>query len=223
MEREIDLSQISDGKRYAANDMVRVGCRDCAGCEECCHGMGNSIVLDPFDIFQMEKGLCTNFTQLLTEKIELRVVDGLIQPNLKMQQETDACGFLNAEGRCSIHSFRPGFCRMFPLGRIYENESFQYFLQIQECPYPDKTKVKLKKWLDIPELSKYETYISCWHYFLKNIQQTLPSLQREEVKNLNLYLLNQFFVAEYETDKEFYEQFYERMQVVKGKIYHHFS
>ena len=28
MEREIDLSQVSDGKLYTANDMVRAACND---------------------------------------------------------------------------------------------------------------------------------------------------------------------------------------------------
>ena len=47
MIREVDLQEISDGKLYTANDLVKAGCNDCAGCSACCRGMGNSIVLDP--------------------------------------------------------------------------------------------------------------------------------------------------------------------------------
>ena len=32
MEREIDLAEVSDGKLYGAEDLVKVGCGDCAGC-----------------------------------------------------------------------------------------------------------------------------------------------------------------------------------------------
>ena len=39
MEREIDLKEISDGKLYEANDMVKAGCDDCRGCSSCCRGM----------------------------------------------------------------------------------------------------------------------------------------------------------------------------------------
>ena len=46
MERNVDIDKISDGKRYGANDMVKVGCDDCRGCSACCRGMGDSIVLD---------------------------------------------------------------------------------------------------------------------------------------------------------------------------------
>ena len=46
-----DLQEISDGKIYGCNDMVRAACGDCAGCHACCEKMGTSIVLDPCDIW----------------------------------------------------------------------------------------------------------------------------------------------------------------------------
>ena len=57
MERNVDIDKISDGKRYGANDMVKVGCDDCRGCSACCNGMGDSIVLDPMDVYRLEKKL----------------------------------------------------------------------------------------------------------------------------------------------------------------------
>ncbi len=226
MERKIDLKQISDGRFYTANDMVKAGCGGCAGCSLCCHGMGRSIILDPYDIFHLEKGLGVTFEGLMEEKIELNVVDGIIQPNLKMQEESDRCAFLDEKGRCMVHTFRPGFCRMFPLGRIYENGSFRYFLQVHECPYPNKTKVKLKKWLGIPELGRYESYVKDWHYFLKDAQKIIRQRQEEALnggqdiptagaqnsrhangddnitKSLNMYLLKQFYVKAYSFSPE---------------------
>lgn len=223
MEREIDLSQISDGRLYQANDMVKAGCNDCAGCSLCCHGMGNSIILDPYDIYHLEKGLNVRFEELMKDKIELNVVDGIIQPNLKMQEGRDSCAFLNKEGRCSVHTFRPGFCRMFPLGRIYQENDFRYFLQIHECPYPNKTKVKLKKWLEIPELSQYENYIRQWHFFLKDVQKIIKETENDAViKNLNMFLLKQFYVKPYEYAEEsagdFYRQFEERLKEAEAVI-----
>lgn len=222
MEREIDLKQVSDGKLYQANDMVKAGCNDCAGCSLCCREMGNSIILDPYDIYHMTKGLNMGFEELMIDKIELNVVDGIIQPNLKMQEGKDCCGFLSEEGRCTIHAFRPGFCRMFPLGRIYEENDFHYFLQIHECPYQNKTKVKLKKWLEIPQLSRYESYIRRWHYFLKDVQKILRETENDAVvKNLNLFLLKHFYIKPYETEeneKDFFEQFEERLREAKEII-----
>jgi hypothetical protein len=233
MEREIDLKQISDGKLYSANDMVKAGCNDCAGCSLCCQGMGSSITLDPYDINSMEKGTGASFEELMQDKIELNVVDGIIQPNIKMQDKTAGnsamnsrddrentrCAFLSKEGRCSIHSFRPGFCRMFPLGRIYEEGNFHYFLQVHECPYPGKTKVKVKKWLGVPELSKYENYVRQWHYFLKDMQKIVKETQSDAViKNINMHLLQQFYIKPYGDD--FFLEFEQRMKEERSVFMH---
>ena len=165
MLRDIDLKAVSDGRLYRQSDMAKVGCNDCKGCSDCCRGMGSSIVLDPYDCFMLCKNLGESFESLLSYAIELQVVDGIILPNLKMADKTDACAFLNEQGRCGIHSFRPGFCRMFPLGRIYENQSFQYFLQVHECAMEPKSKVKIHKWIGIPDIRRYETLVTDWHSF----------------------------------------------------------
>lgn len=218
MEREIDLQEISDGKLYTANDMVKIGCNDCKGCSECCRVVGDTIILDPYDLWQLESGLQTDFETLMQGKIELQVVDGTILPNLKIREGGAGCSFLSEEGRCTIHGYRPGFCRMFPMGRIYEDGGFRYFLQVHECDYPNKTKVKLKKWMGIPELPKYEKFVLDWHDFLKEVQAVLKKTENQEiVKNLNLYVLNQFFVTVYEAD-DFYGQFYGRLEKAKEML-----
>ena len=108
---------------------------------------------------EMEKKLGKTMEEiLLAGNVALRVVDGVILPHLKMTEQSDRCSFLNEEGRCSIHDARPGFCRMFPLGRLYEDGTFSYFLQVNECPKENKTKVKVRRWLDTPELGKYEAF-----------------------------------------------------------------
>lgn len=171
MERNVEIDKISDGKRYGANDLVKVGCDDCRGCSACCNGMGDSIVLDPMDVYRLEKKLGKTMEEiLLAGNVALRVVDGVILPHLKMTEQSDQCSFLNEEGRCSIHDARPGFCRMFPLGRLYEDGTFSYFLQVNECPKENKTKVKVRRWLDTPELGKYEAFTTEWHYYLKKKQ-----------------------------------------------------
>lgn len=210
MERNIDMSEVSDGRFYTANDLVKADCGGCIGCSACCHGMGSSITLDPLDIHRICGGLHTDFSSLLVDKIELNIVDSLILPNLKMTGNQEACAFLNANGRCSIHAFRPGICRLFPLGRIYENDSFKYFLQVHECPKENKTKVKVKRWLDTPDLKKYEKFICDWHYYLKALQKKVEA-EPELIKQVSMELLNRFYIMPYDLEKDFYKQFYERL------------
>lgn len=213
MKREIDLNEISDGKLYGLNDMVKADCGDCKGCSACCSGMGQSIILDPFDCFRLTENLRCTLEALLADLLELNVVDGIVLPNLKMAGREESCSFLGPDGRCRIHSFRPGICRLFPLGRIYEEGSFQYFLQVHECKMENRTKVKVRKWIDTPDINRYEKYISDWHYFLKRAEKKIeenddPAFE----KNTSLYILKQFYLTPYDHEADFYDQFGKRLE-----------
>lgn len=215
MKRNVSLEEISDGKLYTLNDMVKADCHDCRGCSACCRGMGSSIILDPLDVCRLSVNLGKSFDELLEKELELGMVDGAILPNLRMTGPEEACVFLDGRGRCSIHSFRPGICRLFPLGRYYQEREFRYFLQVHECPKPDRTKVKVKKWIDTPNLKQYETYITDWHYFLEDAARLVTESQdTDSPKNLNLYILQSFYRKPYQ-EEDFYVQFEERMREAK--------
>lgn len=210
MERNINLDEISDGKLYGANDMVRADCGNCEGCWACCEGMGKSIILDPLDVYRLTRNEGMTFEQLMADKIELGVVDSIILPNLRMTGEKEQCVFLDSAGRCSIHPFRPGFCRLFPLGRLYEDRSFRYFLQVHECIRENRSKVKVRKWIDTPDIKDYEKYICDWHYLLKDLEQGIKAAGNENLmKAVDMYILNHFYVQPYE-EEGFYPQFYSR-------------
>lgn len=216
MERNVNMEEISDGRRYGLNDMPKADCHDCEGCSKCCRGMGSSILLDPLDIFQITNGLQLSFGQLLEQgKIELNVVDGVILPNLKMEENRDCCGFLGQDDRCSIHPFRPGICRIFPLGRIYENGTFEYFLQTGECRNKKRTKIKVRKWIDVPDVKRNQKFIGDWHYLLKDIAKVLQTYDEGTAKKVSMYILNTFYVLPYEAEGDFYSQFYERYDKIK--------
>lgn len=219
MLRNVSLEDISDGKLYTANDLVKADCHDCEGCSACCCGMGESILLDPYDVFCLTGGLGKSFEELLQEHLDLHVVDGVILPNLRMAAKGDCCTFLNAEGRCSIHSFRPGICRLFPLGRYYEEGTFRYFLQDQECKKSNRSKIKVKKWLDIPGISRYESFVLDWHDFVRSRQELLTQQpDMEMAKKINLYVLELFFFQAWDAGKDFYEQFDVRLAAAKETL-----
>ncbi len=217
MERHIDLEKISDGKLYDSNDLVRVDCNDCQGCSSCCRDMGDSILLDPMDICLLTGNLKKSFDALVNEgSVALHINDGLILPNLNMENSKNACSFLTETGRCGIHAFRPGICRLFPLGRLYEDGSFRYFLQVQECAKEHKSKVKIKKWLGMPDIRRYEQFILDWHYFCKNLQERIKAGAEEEwTKQVNLYILQVFYRLPYKPE-DFYEQFAGRLAEAKA-------
>lgn len=213
------MNEISDGNLYDLNDMVKADCNDCKGCSACCQGMGESIQLDPLDIYNLTTGLHTTFEQLLADAIELNVIDGVILPNLNMNNEREACYFLNEEGRCKVHEYRPGICRLFPLGRYYEDHDFKYFLQVHECKNPNKTKVKVKKWIDTPNLLENKKFIIDWHYFIDDVQSMIAKIADDElIKKIDLFILQHFFMERYTETEDFYEQFDLRLEKAKKII-----
>ena len=189
------LKDISDGKLYSSNDMVKVGCHDCKGCSACCCDMGESILLDPMDVWRLERNLGQSFEQLLAGAIDLHVEDGLILPNLKMAPSATGpkCSFLNEEGRCSIHGFRPGICRMFPLGRNYEGEK------------------KVSKWLEMDGMKDYERFLVKWHALTKSLRQTMQNCDEEKAKQKNMLFLQMFYFTPVQQEN-FYDGFYERLE-----------
>lgn len=211
MIREIDINDISDGKKYSANDMAKLGCEDCKGCSDCCQNMEETIVLDPYDIYMLTNGLNKKFEQFLNNEIMLKVIDGIVLPVLAMNNENSKCFFLDESGRCSVHKIRPGICRLFPLGRIYENNGFSYIMQADECSKKNRSKVKISKWLGIEHIAKYEKFVIDWHEFLGSVREDVSSMEQEKANQVGMVLLKMFYMDGYDTE-DFYSQFYARIE-----------
>lgn len=220
MSNEFRLEDVTDGKQYGIHDMVRVGCDDCEGCSACCRGMGTSIILDPYDMWNLERALGEDTKAIFRDHLEKHIQNGLILPNLKMAGKEETCTFLNEEGRCSIHPFRTGLCRLYPLGRKYdetENGGFSYILMRDACQKKDLTKVKLKKWIDIDHLPKNDAYHIRWHWFVRTMEQKMLSFSVPEQMKLAEYILKLFFEVPYRAEESFYPQFEKRMSMAERK------
>ena len=214
MIRNVGLEDISDGRLYSENDLVKTDTNNCKDCKKiCCIGMGKTIVLDPYDCFMLSVGTGKTFEQLSDNNIELNVVDGCILPNIRMLKSTDGCSFLNEDNKCSIHGYRPGICRMFPLGRYWEDdEHFHYILQKGECNKDNPTKIKVKKWLGISDIEQYNKYIIMWHRYLTKIQRAMAGLTDEQIRTLNIYNLKTFYTTGYKSEDTFYDEVAERIE-----------
>lgn len=216
MIREMDLSTETDGKKYGYNDMAKLGCRDCEGCSECCRTVGSTIVLDPYDLYLLMRGTGKDAQTIFSQYLDLKVVDGVILPHIKMQPGSDACGFLSSEGRCTIHEYRPGFCRLYPLGRLYEDGDYSFILLKDQCHAKALSKVKISKWLSIPEYGRYHDFIMQWHTYLKKYQERfLGNPNDEQMKDITMNILKLFYLIGYDTGADFYDQFEARMAMME--------
>ena len=177
-------------------------------------------------IYNLTKGLEKSLEELLAREVELHVEDGLILPNLRMVEKDAAqetavpeCAFLNEEGRCSIHAFRPGFCRLFPLGRNYAEGRLGYFVLGDACPALNKSKVKIEKWIGIPRIREYEAFLVEWHTLTKGLRFFYADNTENEaiIKAINIQFLQIFYLTPY-MEGDFYVQFGERMAKMKALL-----
>ena len=222
MQHRINLEEISDGTLYTKNDMVRIGCDGCDKTASCCRFAEDTITLDPYDIYQLQLAVGLSFEALYSKQlVALSPVDGLLLPHLNFSTETGSCPFLLEHGRCSIHAHRPGLCRLFPLARLIDNDTVRYLIQIHECPCSVTPKTKIKKWLDLPEIERYETYIIRWNEVLSETRRQLTlSVQNERTADsspsgtalttLTTNFLRTYFFTPYDTSRSFYEQWEQR-------------
>lgn len=211
------LNEISDGKLYEVDDIVKADTCGCDGCSDCCRDVGDLVVLTPFDVYEITSYLGVKFDNLLGDKIQLRENNKILLPYLKMQEKNKYCSFLNKEGRCMIHSKRPNICRMFPLGRVYKNDDFKYFLQIGNCPKDNLKDIKVKNWIGIENYSENKKFILEWHKFIKALTFRLKFMRDEnKINEVNQIILNNFYSIKIEGN--FYDEFMKCLPEVKNKL-----
>ena len=211
------LNEISDGKLYDIEDMVKADTCGCNGCSDCCKDVGDLVVLTPFDIYEMTTYLNADFDKLLGDKILLRENNKITLPYLKMQDENKNCSFLDKNGRCTIHSKRPNICRLFPLGRVYQDNDFKYFLQVDNCPEEELKDVKVADWINIENYNENKKFILEWYKFIKALTFRLKFVRDEkEIAHINEFLLDNFYRVK--IDNDFYKSFEELLPKVKNKL-----
>lgn len=208
----MNLPHSRDGILYDTDDQVKISCNDCKGCQKCCENMDDTIIVDPYDIWQLTHKLKISgggrvtFEVLISEDgpLELGNYDGIVLPHIKMvetsREDVGACPFLS-NGRCSIHFCRPGMCRLYPLGRIFtqndDKTEIGYIILDDKfgCTIRDTDYIKVSEWIGISD-NRYTDFLSKWH-----------QLKKQEISQVEL--LRVFYATPYGDD--FFKEFDERV------------
>ncbi len=213
------LEGISDGQLYDLEDMVKADTCGCNGCYTCCHQVGDLVELTPFDAYELGRALGQSFEALVGHKVALQKSNKLQLPYLKMVGETQQCSLLNEEGRCSVHAYRPNICRLFTLGRVYENNDFKYFLQVNTCVMSDLQPIKVKEWIGIANYNENKTFILAWYQFLKALHFRMKFVYDEaEIQEMSQYVLDTFYYMDVKENEDFYTVFFEQLPKAKVKL-----
>ena len=220
MEHRVNLEEISDGKLYTKNDLIKLGCDGCSGKSSCCRFAEDTITLDPYDMYLLGTGEGLSFELLYArELIALSPVQGLLLPHLNFAKENGTCPFLETDGLCRIHGNRPGLCRLFPLARYFEDDKLYYILQIHECPNPVTPKVKVKNWLGIPNLEQYEAFLMEWHRLVAKVQEKIATVpDNQTLQTVTTVFLKLFYLTPYGKDEDFFAQFQKRTEAFRTSL-----
>lgn len=213
------LEGIFDGKIYDVEDIVKADAGGCDGCSACCHGVGDLVVLTPFDSYEIVSHLNISFDALLVDKLERRENNKILLPHLKMHGDSERCAFLNEEDRCIIHGYRPNICRLFPLGRVYEENDFKYFLQVDNCIKPNLKNIKVKEWIGIERYEENKVFILEWYRLLKALTFRMKFVQdNQERDTMNNYLLDTFYRRTLKEGEDFYSAFLGALPEAKNQL-----
>jgi len=210
-----------DGILYGIDDQVKIACNDCRGCTACCENMEDTIILDPYDIWQLTHKLKisgggrVNFEILVSEDgpLELGMHDVVILPHMKMVATKDenvgVCSFLGSNGRCTIHFCRPGMCRLYPLGRSFEDGedgqvSLGFFILNEElgCPIKDTSYTSVSSWLGYADINRYQDYLIKWRNVRRSLREAGDDTGNDidTLERLQLDMLDYFFDHSYGED-----------------------
>lgn len=219
MKTNMLLSEVSDGKSYELNDTVLADTMGCDGCSACCENVGDLVTLNPYDLFQIKKATGLTLDALFKWHLQEITQDKITLPHLNMVTEKQNCAFLDENKRCSIHPYRPSICRLFPLGRFYENGDFHYFLQNNACVKNNLGPVVVKDWIKIPHYDENKTFILSWYQFIKALTFRMKFVRDEgEIQSIQKDVLDTFFKLDAEDDLTFYARFQSELKKAKERL-----
>ena len=161
----------ADARKLSQTEPLQLSCGS-GGCSSNCCKSGAPIVLNPYEIALICRESGMTYEDLL-DIVETDRVNGF---PLVMLPRDPACHFWTATG-CRIYRARPLACRLFPLGRVFDNgRSHMVLPERNVCtglvPSPAKT---VSDYLRDQDTDVYISMADRWVEFVNEVElQPLP-------------------------------------------------
>ncbi len=173
----------ADARVLADIDLLQLTC-GASGCSSTCCKATAPIVLNPYEIARICKAAGLSYEDLL-DVLDTDRAKGF---PLVMLPRDPVCHFWTATG-CRIYEARPLACRLFPLGRVFENGRSQLVLpEVNRCsglvPSPAKT---VTAYLQEQDTALFISMADRWIEFVSDIER-LP-LQDTPVTSVAFHML----------------------------------
>jgi Fe-S-cluster containining protein len=163
----------ADARVLAGSDLLQLSC-GAEGCNATCCKAAAPIVLNPYEIAR----ICAESGMSYEDLLDIVDTDRANGFPLVMLPRDPACYFWTEQG-CRIYSARPLACRLFPLGRVFDNGQSHIVLpDVNRCqglvPSPSKT---VSQYLSEQTTSLYIEMADQWIAFVSDMEQ-LPLQDR---------------------------------------------
>lgn len=202
------------------------GCRD--GSSQCCCNRDQRIIINPYDIYKLQKGLGKTSKEIFDKYIEISCgyesgLPIMLLGIKKLYTGEEVCPFIrrktdeNGMSRryCSVHNFKPGVCSIFPLGRVTpkDEEKMVYILQEVNCglkPKEDDPEITISDW--VPDLENADKAFNTYYELLEEAVKILKfselkkSTKISQASKDKVYNKFTHILCDFDTEKDFFEQ-----------------
>ena len=197
-------------------DRFRFACHSGVPCFNlCCADL--TLALTPYDLLRLKAGLSLSSDQVLDSYTEILSEDSSPFPRLKLKmsgREGRPCPFVSPAG-CTIYGFRPGACRIYPLGRGSARGGHEMFFVVREAHcrgFEEARAWTVGDWMVDQGLEDYNASNDLWMEIITSRASLGPPDLAERK-------LKMFFMACYNLDRfrafVFESRFLERFEVEK--------
>ena len=184
----------------------------------CCADL--TLALTPYDLLRLKAGLGLTSDEVLETYADILAEDASPFPRLKLKmsaQKGRPCPFVSPSG-CTIYGFRPGACRIYPLGRGSARGGHEMFFLVREehCRgFEEPREWTIREWMADQGLKNYNASNDLWMEIITSRAPLGPPEQAEQK-------LKMFFMASYNLDRFrafiFDSRFLERFEVEKETV-----
>lgn len=177
----------------------------CKKCGFCCNF---AIILYPFDIMNICRHLNIKTKEFL-EKYAVIVPDEnkIMRCVLK---KAPKCLF-NKDNLCTIYNARPVRCRLFPIGRYFEDNKVEYLLPRNRCiGFNSNKKQSVKEWVNDQDASQFDDMANEWSNFIIRLKNGNYPLEYPKFRIM-------FIKIFYDFDNDLIKNYKEKMDVKTDK------
>lgn len=189
----------------------------CTMCGQCCRNR-DDILLNPNDLYKLSKGLKLKPQEVVEKYCDYYIGSLTRLPIIRLKSiGFDKHCILLSGNACSVQTFKPTVCALFPLGRYKEisldetetNNEIFYLFNEPDCG--DKREIHtVRSWLKSYDIPTDDEFYVKWSTLIHKLSMSIKNLSKrlnEQTMNKLWTVVFNYLYLDYDIEKEFMPQF----------------